>query len=665
LRIGRLLPVETERFTVYAVGLSLFQKLDLQMSDALSNKPAKPVKKSIPEITIRVIVLGIILSVVMGAANVYVGLKAGMTVSASIPAAVMAMLLFRLLFRNSSILEANQVQTCASAGESLAAGIIFTMPAMILINYWTSFDYWTVTIVAFTGGMLGILFMIPMRKVFVVDNDELIYPEGVACAAVLQAGEDGDQGAGTSLVLGGILGGVVKILGGFLGLISGSLETAGIASSRIFYFGGDLSPMLVAVGFIVRLNIAILIFIGGAMAWLIGIPILGGAVAGGEESAVDQAYGLWSSQMRYVGVGAMVVGGFGALVAVRHGLMAAISHLWHGITGEKDEEDKSLQRDIPSWAILVLGFVCVLLLCIVNYSFTNDAGITALSTIIMLVMGFFFTAVASYIVGLVGNSNSPVSGMTITAVLVAGAFLYLFNYTGMEGMVATLGIAAIVCCVACTSGDVCNDLKTGSLVGASPFRQQMMQILGVFVAAFVMAPILTLLHENTPGGIGGKELSAPQAGLFASLAEGFSGKGELPWGLIGIGAGLGVVILVIDEFLKRSKAKFRAHLMPIAVGMYLPFGLATPILIGGLIAHFYTKGTPEKEHDTVLHRGVLFSSGVIAGEALTAVGIAGFAAWGIKSLDLGLDPIVVTALSCAMAVAIVIAFVVFTKPAKK
>ncbi len=297
--------------------------------------------------------------------------------------------------------------------------------------------------------------------------------------------------------------------------------------------------MLVAVGFIVRLNVAILIFIGGALAWLIGIPLLGGTIVGGEESAVDQAYVMWSSQMRYVGVGAMVVGGFSALIAVRHGLVAAIKHLWQGITGEKDEEEQDSTRDIPSWVILVLGFLSIALLAIVNYSFTKNTGITILSTVVMLVMGFFFTAVASYIVGLVGNSNSPVSGMTITAVLVAGAMLYLFNYTGTDGMVATLGIAAIVCCIACTSGDVCNDLKTGSIVGASPFRQQMMQVAGVFIAAFVMAPVLTLLHENTPSGIGGRELSAPQAGLFASLARGFAGEGELPWRLIGWGPGWG------------------------------------------------------------------------------------------------------------------------------
>lgn len=617
---------------------------------------------SAPELTIRAVVLGLILSVVMGAANVYVGLKAGMTVSASIPAAVMAMLLFRLLFKNSSILEANQVQTCASAGESLAAGIIFTMPAMILIGYWTEFDYWTVTIVAFTGGLLGILFMIPMRKVFVVDNEELAYPEGIACAAVLKAGEaDADDGAGKSLLMGGLLGAVIKLAGGYFKVVTGSLEAATAAGNRIVYFGGDLSPMLIAVGFIVRLNVAVLIFLGGALSWLIGIPLLGGAdLNPGAESLIDQAYGLWSSQMRYVGVGAMVVGGIASLISVRKGLMAAVSHLARGVSGNATDDGSG--KDIPSGIILGLGLLCVALLAYMNLNFTNSFSIALLSTGVMLVMGFFFTGVASYIVGLVGNSNSPVSGMTITAVLVAGGMMWLCNFSGMDAMVSTLGIAAIVCCVACTSGDVCNDLKTGSLVGAAPYRQQIMQILGVLVASCVMAPVLMLLHNNTPGGIGGKELSAPQAGLFASLAKGFSGEGTLPWDLIGYGAGLGVVILIIDGFLKSSGVKFRAHLMPIAVGMYLPFGLAAPILIGGLLAHFYSRGKPEKEHETILHRGVLFSSGVIAGEALCAVGLAGLAAFGYTALKYKIDSQIVTAVSCVAAVAMVAAFVVMTKP---
>ncbi|MEZ6059156.1 MAG: oligopeptide transporter, OPT family [Planctomycetaceae bacterium] len=621
-----------------------------------------PVDSSKLELTPRAIVLGLILSVVMGAANVYVGLKAGMTVSASIPAAVMAMLLFRLLFSNSTILEANQVQTCASAGESLAAGIIFTMPAMVLIGHWQHFDYWSITIIAITGGLLGILFMIPMRKVFVVDNDELRYPEGVACAAVLEAGEaDADAGAGRTLVLGGLLGGAFKIAGSFLGLVKEKIETAGLFGSHVTYFGGDLSPMLVAVGFIVRLNVAVLIFLGGSMAWLIGIPLLGGADYSPEaKSALDQADYLWKYQIRYVGVGAMVVGGFSSLISVRKGLLAAIRHLFDGVTGRTS--DDSSGRDIPSWLILLLGLACAGALGYVNYSFTRDGGITILSTAVMLVMGFFFTAVASYIVGLVGNTNSPVSGMTITAVLVAGGLLWMFKYTGMQAMVATLGTAAIVCCIACTSGDVCNDLKTGSIVGAAPYRQQFMQILGVIVAAFVMAPVLTLLHENPAGGIGSKQLPAPQAELFRSLAEGFSGKTKLPWRLIGIGGGLGMIILLIDTMLKHSRAGFRAHLMPIAVGMYLPFGLAIPILIGGLIAHFCTKGKPEAEHTALLHRGVLFSSGVIAGEALTALGITALAAAGIHALKPHIRHRA-DSLSVAAAVFAVIAFVVMTKPA--
>jgi putative OPT family oligopeptide transporter len=632
------------------------------MTDTTSAMSAPPIARK--EITLRVVVLGLLLAVVMGAANVYVGLRAGMTVSASIPAAVMAMLLFKMLFKDSSILEANQVQTCASAGESLAAGIIFTMPAMILIGFWDSFDFWSVTIIALTGGLLGILFMIPMRKVFILNNPELVYPEGVACAAVLRAGEeegeDGEQtGAARNLMLGGLLGAGVALGAKLFGVFTATLEAATVLSSRIFYFGGDLSPMLIAIGFIVRLNVAILIFIGGAISWIVAIPLLGT----GDQfpSAIDGAYELWSTQIRYVGVGAMVLGGFSSLYSVRYGLVAAIKELRNNLSsGNMIKPD--LERDIPTWAIITLTVGCVCVLAYVNYRFTSGIGITLLATAVMLVMGFFFTAVASYIVGLVGNSNSPVSGMTITAVLVAGGMLWLFNYSGMEAMVATLGIAAIVCCVAATSGDVCNDLKTGAILGAAPFRQQIMQIAGVFVAAFVMSPVLNLLHNNIEGGIGGRELSAPQASLFASLARGFSGEGQLPWDMIGYGVLVGIVILIVDWYLKSTGKKFRAHLMPIAVGMYLPFGLAAPILIGGLIAHFHTRGTPEASHDKVLHRGILFSSGVIAGEALMSVGLACLTALGVQSLDLGLSAGLVTILSIAAAVFIVWMFHTFTRP---
>lgn len=612
------------------------------------------------ELTLRVIVLGLILSVAMGAANVYVGLKAGMTVSASIPAAVVAMLVFRVLFKNSTILEANQVQTAASAGESLAAGIIFTMPALILIGHWTEFDFWTVTGIAFTGGLLGILFMIPMRRVFVVDNPELPYPEGIACASVLEAGQaEGEEGDDTeargakALIVGGLLGGSFKVLGSFFGLIQGTLEGAVLRGKSIFYFGGDVSPMLVAVGFIVRLNVAVLIFIGGAIAWLIGIPLRDGSPY--AEAPLDGAWTLWSTEIRYVGVGAMVVAGVASIVGVRKGLVAAVQEL-RSRFGKPQESDVTA-RDLPSAWIAAFSIVSIVLIALIYYRFTRDVPVTALSTVVMITMAFFFTAVASYIVGLVGNSNSPVSGMTITAVLFTGGMLWICNFRGTEGMVAVLGVAAVVCCVACTSGDVCNDLKTGSLVGASPYRQQIMQILGVFVAAFTMAPVLTLLHENTDGGIGGKELGAPQASLFASLAKGFFGDGTLPWDLIRYGAGVGVVLLGIDMVLKARGSKFRMHVMPVAVGMYLPFGLATPILLGGLIAHFASrKCRSEEEVERTLHGGILFSSGVIAGEALLGVGLAGLAALEVKKLKHDLEPNVVTWISIGASLIALFAF---------
>lgn len=629
---------------------------------------AAPVQ-SIRELTVRVVILGLVLSVVMGAANVYLGLKAGMTVSASIPAAVVAMLIFRVMqklgARPGTILEANQVQTTASAGESLAAGIIFTMPALILIGAWTDFDFVTTFVIAFTGGLLGILFMIPMRRVFVIGNDELKYPEGVACAAVLDAGqehtESDDAQDPMPVVIGGVIGIAFKFLAGFLGLFKGTLEGAMALGSRIFYFGGDISPALVGVGFIVRLNVAALIFIGGGLAWLVGIPLLDA----GESIAnpLDGAWGLWKSQVRYVGVGAMVVGGISSIIKVRGGLVEAVRELKKRF-GKTEASGQDTDRDLPSLAIVGLLVLATVLVFGTYFSLTDSIGVTAVTTVIMLAMSFFFTAVASYIVGLVGNTNSPVSGMTITAVLFCGGLLLLFGFTGMQGMVATLGVAAIVCCAACTSGDVCNDLKTGHMVGAAPFRQQMMQVAGVFVAALVMAPILQLLHNNTPGGIGGRQLAAPQAQLFASLVEGFFGDGKLPWNMVTIGAVIGVIILAIDFVLEKKDFKFRAHLMPIAVGMYLPFGLATPILIGGLIAHFVLKKTKtDAEADKASQPGVLFASGIIAGESLTGVGIAILAAVGVQALhlDKSIGNMAVNGLTVAASVVALVVFWMISK----
>jgi len=573
----------------------------------------------------------------MASANVYLGLKAGMTVSASIPAAVMAMGVLRMLTRQSTVLEANLVQTAASAGESLAAGIIFTMPALVITGVWQTFHFWETSLIALTGGLLGILFMIPMRRVFVVDNKELAYPEGVACAEVLKAGEKGNE-TGASLVFQSILvGGVFKFIASFMGILKSSLEGAALVGGRVFFVGCDVSPALVAVGYIVELKIAILVFLGGAAAWLIGIPLLG--MAEGKDP-VDAAWTLWSTQIRYVGVGAMVVGGIESIYKVRGGLVAAFEEMSGHFKGKnKGVSDKD--RNIDGSVILTVAGICILFILGIYYHVTRDVGTTIVAAAAMLVLSFFFTAVASYIVGLVGNSNSPVSGMTITAVLVTAGLLYVLGYTGAKGILATLGVAGVVCCVACTSGDVCNDLKTGSLVGASPRSQQILQILGVASAAFVLAPVLIAMHEGSirmgGTGIGGKDIAAPQANLFASLTQGFFADGSLPWGMIMIGAIMGVLVIIVDQMLQHKGKVFRLHLMPVAVGVYLPFGLSVPILIGGLIAHFVRKNSSKTAGaaDSNLKRGVLVGSGIIAGESLVGVGLAILAYFGVAGKNLG------------------------------
>ena len=311
----------------------------------------------------------------------------------------------------------------------------------------------------------------------------------------------------------------------------------------------------------------------------------------------------------------MAVGGLAALFRVRKGLRRAVSELRKGWAPEASEVRSP---DLPPIQIMFFSLAAIGMVASLYLRFTEDVGVAALSTLIMVVASFFFVGVASYVVGLVGNSNSPVSGMTITAVLGTGGLLWLFGYAGTQGMVATLGVAAVVCCAACTAGDVCNDLKTGSIVGATPRHQQKMQLAGVVVAALVMAPVLQLLHDAY--GIGTRELAAPQASLFASLARGFFGNEVLPWGLVALGAAIGIGVLALDYALERQGNSFRLHLMPIAVGLYLPFGLGVPIFAGGLLEWWGRRSSTADESGS--QRGILFSSGVVAGEALVGVGVA-------------------------------------------
>jgi putative OPT family oligopeptide transporter len=335
--------------------------------------------------------------------------------------------------------------------------------------------------------------------------------------------------------------------------------------------------------------------------------------------------------VRYAGVGAMAVGGIASLWRVRQGLVQAVRTLRGQLRRRGPERPDPREADLGPGALAGSALLCTVGIAAVYWRFTGDAGVAVLSTGAMLVLSFFFVAVASYIVGLVGNSNSPVSGMTITAVLATGLLLYVCGYAGTQGMVAMLGVAAIVCCAACTSGDTCNDLKTGHLVGASPYKQQLMQMGGVLVAAFVMAPVLQLLHNAYT--IGSSELGAPQAALFASLAQGFFGDQPLPWAMVGFGAALGLVVLAADALLARRGSAFRLHLMPLAVGIYLPFGVSLPMLIGGIFAHLRERAAarePAGAPDALLHRGILLSSGLIAGESLMGVGIALLVTAGIQ-----------------------------------
>jgi putative OPT family oligopeptide transporter len=567
------------------------------------------------ELTAVAIALGLAFSVVMGAANVYLGLRVGMTVSASIPAAVLAMGAFRLLPRRGRVLESNMVQTAASAGESLAAGIIFTVPAFVLAGVWDSYHGWerffVVSTIALAGGILGILFMIPMRKVFVVEQKDLPYPEGVACAEVLRAADAGRAEA-LWLLCGVGIGGVVKILEGLLGLLRAKLVWNFPATRELPALSADVSPALLSVGYIVGLPVASLVFLGGAIAWFatMGLPAP-------AEGAIPP--------VKYVGVGAMVLGGVASLFKVRGSLVAALRELKASRRGATEELPATPreERNLSGRTVLITGVVAVFLVAMLYYHVTASVGISIVALVAMTVLSFFFSAVASYIVGLVGNSNSPVSGMTITAVLVAALLIGLCGYTGPEAILATLGVAGVVCCVACTSGDVCNDLKTGQLVGATPRSQQILQILGVVVAAGIMWPTLFYLHEGDlkagGTGIGGESYPAPQAHIFASLARGFFGDGELPEGLLLLGVGVGVGILLLDSLLARLQGPRRSvqlHVMPVAVGMYLPFSLAVPIFLGGLVAWFSARAAGRR---SPARGGVLLASGLIAGESLVGV----------------------------------------------
>ena len=629
------------------------------------DKPYISPETRLNELTFRSIILGAILSVVLGAANAYFGLFSGLTVSASIPAAVISMAILKA-FKNSNVLENNMVQTAASAGESLAAGVIFTIPALVIMGYWQHFNYFETTLISISGGVLGILFTIPLRQALIV-KEKLMFPEGVATAEVLKTGQTGGKSV-KYLVYGGLIGGVFKLGNEALKLWDGLFEKAAVLNQKVYlYFSLNLSPALVAVGYIVGLNVSTLVFMGGVITWWIAIPayvgmegfdgVVNELVAAGKFASPDgvspEALGgaLWSHKMRYLGVGAMVIGGLWALISLRSALATAFTSGVKAFKAgaQKASETLRTELDTPmSWVLMGIGILIVPIFFI-YLTIIQDVSVTLFMAIMMVVAGFLFSAVAGYMAGLVGSSNNPISGVTIATILSTALLLLLLMGSSDPGRGAAgaILVGAVVACAAAIAGDNMQDLKAGHVLGATPRNQQIMQVVGVVAGALLIAPVLDILLESR--GIGSptaehpNPLAAPQASLMMSVATGIFG-GKLPWGIIGIGAAIGAVIIGTDIYLKKINSNFRMPVLAVAVGLYLPFELDSSIFIGGVIAYLlersFKKNNVSKESkDTASNAGLLIASGLITGEALMGIFIAIMVAGFQTNLSLFDEPI--------------------------
>ena len=589
------------------------------------------------QLSVRAIVLSMLLAMILAAANTYLGLFAGLTIASAIPAAVISMGVLRLL-GGGTILENNIVATGASAAASIAAGVIFTIPALVILQYWTDFEYSWVLTIAGLGGILGVLFSVPLRRSLIIEQ-QLKFPEGVAAAEVLKTGENPAQGL--KILAGSALGGgLVKLLAGSgMRLIPDTAAIAGYTGKSIAYMAVNLSPALLGVGYIVGLNIGILIVGGGIISWNIAIPLYAAHYASADPalaatlqglSAGDAAYAIWAAKIRYLGVGAMLMGGIWAVINLRSSLLSGVKS---GLAATRTGAGAALaetERDLPMNLVLLGIVLFTIPLALLYQAIVGSWGVSLPMTIIMIVAGFIFCSVSAYMAGLVGSSNNPVSGITICTILFASLVLWLLmGRTAPLGPVAAIMIGAVVCCAAAVGGDNLQDLKCGQLIGATPWRQQVMLAIGAVSCALVMAPVLNLL--NTAYGIGAPTpahptpLLAPQATLMASVAQGMFG-GELPWNLVAIGVAIGIAIIVADQILKARGAHFRMPVLAVAVGIYLPLELSTPIFLGGLLAHFADRARGLKpgasEAERVTDRGVLFGAGMITGEALMGILIA-------------------------------------------
>ena len=573
-------------------------------------RPFVPADKVMPEITVTSVVLGIVLAIVFGAANAYLGLRVGMTVSASIPAAVISMGIIRRIMRRDSILENNMVQTVGSAGESLAAGAIFTMPALFM---WAQESdkvkapsFLTITIIALVGGLLGVCFMVPLRNALIVEEHGVLpFPEGTACAEVLLAGEEG--GDKSKVVFSGLgISAVYKFIADGLCLFPSEIHWE-IPALRTG-FGMDVLPALAGVGYICGRDISSYMFAGGILGWFVIIPLLslfGGdavmAPASDPISSLD-SFGIWSSYLRYIGAGAVAAGGIISLIKSLPIIIKTFRKAVKGF-GHKASEINRTSRDLPFSSVLIGTVVLAVIIWVMP-----AIPVSLLGALIIVIFGFFFATVSSRMVGLVGSSNNPVSGMAIATLLISTALLKATGHTGAGGMVSAICIGTVICIVSAMAGDMSQDLKTGFIVGATPMKQQIGEVIGSVVAAITIGGVMYLL--NSAWGYGSAQLPAPQATLMKLVVEGVMG-GTLPWALVFTGIGTAIVIEVLG-----------LPILPVAIGLYLPIHLSAPIFVGGMVRWFLEKRKADKD---TLERGTLYSSGLIAGEGLVGILLAIFA----------------------------------------
>ena len=556
------------------------------------------------ELTVTAVVLGVLLAVVFGAANAYLGLRVGLTVSASVPAAVISMGVLRFVLRRDSILENNMVQTIGSAGESLAAGAIFTLPALYLWAGERPADFavpelLSVTLIALAGGTLGVLLMVPLRRPLIVADKTLTYPEGLACADVLRAGEAGAKHA-KNVFAGLGVAAAVKFVTGWLQWIPETfLWPVKLVRGAV---GFDVSPALLGVGYIVGPKISAFLFGGAMLGWMVLMPILVATVP--EAASLWDAGGvkdIWRNYVRYVGAGAIAVGGFVSLVRSLPTFLHAFKPLKGAPNGEGSAERDDGQ-DLPMKTVIGC------LVCVVVFIWLVPAvPVSFLGALLIAIFGFFFAAVSARMVGLVGSSNNPVSGMTIATLVVSTLVLKETGSVGAAGMTAAIAIGSVVCIVAAIAGDTAQDLKTGNLLGATPWKQQVGELVGVTASALAIGGVLVLLHKAW--GFGSDAISAPQAMLMKGIVEGIM-EGGLPWNLIGIGAAIAAVLALL-----------RVPVMPVAIGMYLPVGLSVTMFAGGLLRWAVSRRRGE-EASKAEDVGTLLSAGLVAGEGLCGIILA-------------------------------------------